>query len=391
MRKIKRKAKKLLFVAIMLLSMLVLSGTIQVSAAGTNVVKSAQKVSGGKWVGKKYKLSNGRYAKNKWLKIGSSIYRFDSKGKRVTGWIKYQNQKYYAASNGKLYVKKWLKKSGKYYYFKSTGCMAKNEMVSYGGKYYYVNGSGVRVKSAWVTYKGKRYYLDKNGVRLQKTWIKYKGKYYYVDKNGVKAVNKWVGDYYVGPKGARKTNCIVDGYHIGADGKRGEKVFDGNYIFVGDSRMEEMKNVVGTTDVTYIAKIGSGFEWLQSEAGPLLETYLSAKPDVKVVLAFGVNDLGNIDRYIEYYQELIRKYPQTKFHFISVNPVDEAKCQQHGYKVTNAQIVEFDKKLRLTIGEPPYINTYKFVKSRGVDTRDGLHYEAKVYTDLYNFIMSKIG
>ena len=94
MRKIKRKAKKLLFVAIMLLSMLVLSGTIQVSAAGTNVVKSAQKVSGGKWVGKKYKLSNGRYAKNKWLKIGSSIYRFDSKGKRVTGWIKYQNQKY---------------------------------------------------------------------------------------------------------------------------------------------------------------------------------------------------------------------------------------------------------------------------------------------------------
>ena len=79
------------------------------------MVKSAQKVSGGKWVGKKYKLSNGRYAKNKWLKIGSSIYRFDSKGKRVTGWIKYQNQKYYAASNGKLYVKKWLKKSGKYY------------------------------------------------------------------------------------------------------------------------------------------------------------------------------------------------------------------------------------------------------------------------------------
>ena len=59
--------------------------------------------------------------------------------------------------------------------------------------------------------------------------------------------------------------------------------------------------------------------------------------------------------------------------------------------MTNAQIVEFDKKLRLTIGEPPYINTYKFVKSRGVDTRDGLHYEAKVYTDLYNFIMSKIG
>lgn len=374
-----------------LFCILCMAGTIQASAAGTNVVTSAKTVTGGKWVGKKYRLSNGSYAKNTWLKIGGSIYRFNSKGNRMTGWITYQKEKYYAASNGKVYVKKWLKKNGNYYYFLSNGKMARSRMIASGKNYYYVNKSGVRVKSAWITYKGKRYYFNKSGVRLQNTWLKYNGKYYYLGADGAKVVKQWVGDYYVDANGARKTNCVVDGYYLGANGKKTVKKFTGKYIFVGDSRTLEMKNVIAPEDTLYIAKVGAGYSWLKSDAGPLLKNYLNLNPDVKVVLAFGVNDLGNIQSYITYYSSLIKQYPKTKFYVLSVNPVDEKKEAQNGYSVKNSQIAAFDKKLSAAFGSSVYINSYKYIKSRGVETRDGLHYETQVYIDLYNFIIGKIG
>ena len=368
---------------------LALSGPVHVKAA-TNVVTSAKTVTGGKWVGQKYKLSNRKYAKNAWLKIGKSIYRFDSRGSRKTGWFTYKNQKYYAASNGKLYIGKWLKKSGKYYYFMKDGRMAKKTMVVTDGKYYYVNSSGVRVKSAWVTYKKKRYYFDKNGVRLQNKWLKYNGQYYYLGADGAKAVNCWVGNYYVGPTGTRKTDCVVDNYYLGPTGKRLVKKFEGKYIFVGDSRMCEMQNVVPSSDAAYIAKVSTGYTWLKSTASTMLKGYLTMNPNVKVILAFGVNDLGNIDNYISYYNTLIKQYPKTKFYVLSVNPVDEKKEKEHGYTVKNSQIIAFDKKLKAAFGTGTYLNTYKFIVSRGVDTRDGVHYEEQVYRDLYNYIISKI-
>lgn len=374
-----------------LLCILCMSETSQVSAAGTNVVTSAKTVTGGKWVGKKYRLSNGSYAKSTWLRIDGSIYRFNAKGNRVTGWFTYKNARYYAASTGKVYVKKWLKKNGNYYYFLSSAQMAKSRMIASGGKYYYVNKSGIRVTSAWITYKGKRYFFDKSGVRLQSTWVKFKGKYYYLGADGVKAVNQWIGDYYVNEKGARLTNCEVDGYYLGADGKKTLIKFTGKYIFVGDSRMLGMKNVIAPADTLYIAKVSAGYSWLESAAGPLLKDYLNLNPDVKVVLALGVNDLGNIQSYIAYYRSLIQQYPATKFYVLSVNPVDEKKAAQNGYTIKNSQIVAFDKKLRKAFGTSVYINTYKYIKSRGVDTRDGVHYETQVYIDLYQFITSTIG
>lgn len=389
MRAIQSTKKKLLKAAVMLCCLFVLAGPLHASAA-TNVVTSAKKVTGGKWVGKKYKLASGKYAKNTWLNIGGSIYRFNSSRNRVSGWITYQKQKYYAAANGKLYVKKWLKKNGKYYYFQSNGRLAKNKMIRSGGKYYYVNASGVRVTSSWVTYGGKRYYFDKDGVRLQKTWLKYKNKYYYLGADGAKVTNSWVGKYYVGANGARKTNCVVDGYYLNEKGKKTVAVFRGKYIFVGDSRTTGMGNVVPSADTLYISKIGAGYSWLKGAGGTTLKNYLNANPNVKVILGFGVNDLGNIQSYITYYRSLIQAYPQTKFYITAVTPVNQKLCKQHGYTVKNSQIKAFDQQLRAAFGAS-YINTYKYVKSRGVDTIDGLHYQEEVYRDLYNFIISTIG
>jgi hypothetical protein len=373
------------------LCVLCLAGPVRASAASTNVVTSAKTVTGGRWVGKKYRLASGKYAKNTWLKIGGSIYRFNAKGVRQTGWITYQKAKYYAASNGKLYIKKWLKKNGKYYYFLSNGRLATNRLIHTSGKYYYVNKSGVRVTSSWITYSGKRCYFGKTGERLQDRWLKYGKKYYYLGTDGAKAVNQWVGEYYVGANGARMTNCTVDGYYLDDTGKRTVQKFTGKYIFVGDSRTEGMRIMDTAGDALYIAKIGAGYEWLSGEAGTLLAQYLNLNPEVRVVLAFGVNDLGNVKSYLTYYKNLIRSYPKTSFYFLSVNPVDEEKETQYGFRVKNTSIQSFNEQLQAEFAASVYIDTYTYLMARGVDTTDGVHYEAQVYTELYSFITARIG
>lgn len=409
-----RKMSRGLLVLAAVVCLFCFSGTAQ--AATTNAVTAAKTVSGGKWVktktGRKYRYKNGTYAKSTWLKIENSIYRFDSKGICQTGWFTVSNKKYYAAkSTGKLYVKRWLstsggkyylqasgvcamnkwvKVNGKYYYLQKTGKMTVSKMILTGGKYYYVNKSGVRVTSTWVKSGGKKYYFDASGVRAKSIWIKYKNNYYYVGSDGAMAVNTWVGDYYVGSNGARMKNCTVDGYKLDANGKRTIKTFKGKYIFVGDSRMVGMQISKSPADTLYIAQKGMGYNWLNSTAGPLLKKYLNANPNVKVVLALGVNDLGNIQSYLTYYRGLIKKYPKTEFYILSVNPVDEAKEAIYGYYVKNARITSFNKKLRSAFGASAYINSYSYLKAEGVDTVDGLHYTVEVYRKLYDYIVNAI-
>lgn len=415
MKGIHRISKKILILA-MLIGLFCFSGTVQAASSTTNAVSAAKTVKGGKWVktsaGRKYRYSNGKYASSTWVKIGGSIYRFDEKGICQTGWFTVNNAKYYAAKTGKLYVKKWVKikntkyylqASGvcaankwvrlnkKYYYFLKDGSLAAGRMVVSGGKCYYVNKSGVRVSSTWVKYGGKKYYFDKNGVRVQSKWIKYKGKYYYMQSDGSMAVKKWIGDYYVGSDGARKKNCTVDGYRLDSTGKRKTKAFKGDYIFVGDSRMVGMSISKSPANTMYIAKKAMGYNWLKDTAGPALQSQLNLNPNVKVVLALGVNDLGNVQFYIAYYRNLIKKNPKTKFYILAVNPVDEKKEAANGYHVKNSRIKTFNKKMLAAFGASAYIDSYNYMNDKGFSTSDGLHYTVAVYQDLYNYIVSQIG
>lgn len=413
-----RKFKKRILTLILLIAVLSLAGSVQASAAGTvNVVTSAKKVSKGKWIktsaGKKYRYSGGTYAKNQWLSIGGKIYHFDSNGICEQGWITYNGNSYYAASNGQLYIKKWLTKDGERYYFQANGIcvkykwqtinkkeyfflksgkMAKNQMFTYKNKTYYVNKSGQKIKGAWVKKNGKMYYFDKDGVRLQKKWVKYKGDFRYLGADGTIVKNSWVGSYYVDKDGKRLKNCVKDGYYLNASGKKVIKVFDGDYIFVGDSRTVGMEVSKPSANTKYIAKVGEGYNWLKKTGGVTLQYYLKTNPNVKVVLALGVNDLGNINSYISYYKSLIKKYPKTEFYILSVNPVEEkvAPYGTRGY-VKNSSIKTFNKKLKASFSSR-YVDSYNYMwnKEKGYETTDGLHYTVRVYQDLYDFIIKAI-
>lgn len=400
----------------LLVSMLCFAGALHTVAATTpNVVTSAKKITKGKWIqssaGKKYRYSNGTYAKNVWLKISNKIYHFDSKGICETGWITYKNNSYYASSNGQILVKKWLTEDGNRYYFQSNGIcakykwltigkkqyfflksgkQAKNQMFTYSGKTYYVNKSGTKVKNIWLKKNGHMYYFDKNGVRVQKKWVKYKGEYRYLGSDGKIVKNSWVGSYYVNEDGIRLKNCVKDGYYLNSSGKKVVKVFKGDYIFVGDSRMVGMEISKAPANTKYIAKESEGYNWLKKTGGVTLQYYLKANPKVKVVLALGVNDMGNINSYISYYKNLIKKYPKTKFYILSVNPVEEKAGKRYSGYVKNSQIKSFNNKLYKAFSSR-YINAYSYMWENGYETFDGLHYTVPVYQDLYDFIVKKIG
>ena len=133
-------------------------------------------------------------------------------------------------------------------------------MQKLAGKTYYFKANGVRAESIWIKKGGRYYYFDKNGVRAENKWVKRNGKYYYVGENGAIVTKSWVDNnkYYVGANGTRETNTVKDGYYLNASGKNVIKVFNGDYIFVGDSRMVGMQSAVAPSDTLYIAKSGHG-------------------------------------------------------------------------------------------------------------------------------------
>lgn len=377
-------------------------------AAEKNVITLAKTVKGGRWVkltkGTRYRYANGTYAKNAWIKVSGKVYRIGTNGYRVSGWFTYNKKKYYADKNGIVYYQRWLTEKGERYYFCENGECAASIWLKSNGKYYYflkngkmarsclvgnyyVNKSGVRIKSAWLVRKnGTRYYFGADGKRLRSTWLKKNAGYYYFMSDGSMAVNRWINNkYHVDKNGLRQTNCIVDGYYLDKTGKKSVKAFLGKYIFLGDSRTVGMEQAVSSGDGLYIAEISQGYNWLKTTAGPLLKKYLDANPDVKVVIALGMNDLGNIQSYITYYRELVRSYPDTEFYFLSVNPVVESKLPS----VKNSTIESFNKKLSAAFGKK-YLDCYNYMKKKGFKTVDGLHYAATTYRAIYNFIITKI-
>ena len=361
------------------------------------MITSAKKLSGGKWVknskGRRYKQADGTYVKNAWIKVSGKVYRISKKGYVETGWFTYRKKTYYAAPNGKVYCKKWLTVGKKKYYLQADGVRATQSWQKIKGKYYYFNkkgklvtnrfiqdyfldASGVRLYSTWIQKNGKRYYVDGSGKRLRSKWLYKNGKYYYFQANGVMAVDKQVDGYYIDKNGVRQGKVVTP--------------FSGKYIFVGDSRMVGMKNSVSSSKVEYIAEVNSGYNYLQATAGPKLKTLLAKYPDAKVVLAHGVNDLGNINSYISYYKQLINNYPKAKFYILSVNPVDYAKGLNYGYRwVTNDAIKSFNNSLKANFSSR-YIDTYTYLQNNGFGTSDGIHYVASTYQKLYTYIMNKI-
>ena len=259
--------------------------------------------------------------------------------------------------------------------------------------------SGRYLTNRWVSYKGEVYCLRRNGYARRKGFFKYKGKTYYADQNGVIYHQRWItqGKYYYymkrnGVMAAGETLEIGNRKYVfkksgRMDAQKSDSLRSDQYIFVGDSRVVGMGMTVSDNgQTTYIGRVAEGIDYLESTAGPKVKNILNSNPNMNVIFCFGVNDLGNVDRYISYYKSIVKEYPKTDFYFMAVNPV-------RGYVNTylnNSRIEDFNRKLKSKMGKRRYIDTYGYLNETGIDYYDYAHYTGSTYQKIYDYTVKEI-
>lgn len=155
-------------------------------------------------------------------------------------------------------------------------------------------------------------------------------------------------------------------------------------IYIGDSRTIGMYNSIKAKDNEYfIAEIGKGYNWLINEGISKIDNIITNTnyDNYNLVFMFGVNDLGNFNKYIELYNDFINnKYKYYNLYFCTVNPVIDGMSN-----ATTNDVLFFNEKLSTLIN----INTYDEIADT-FNAPDGLHYDNITYKKIYNIINKNI-
>ncbi len=141
------------------------------------------------------------------------------------------------------------------------------------------------------------------------------------------------------------------------------------YLFVGDSRTVGLDACV--SGISSKANVGAKVDYLQSILSDVTKTRKK-----NVIFNFGVNDLGNINKYITVYKSLPKDFIKNNNVIImSVNPTDGSK-----YGSWNTDIDKFNAKMKKNLPSGvKYLDTNSTLKKEGFSTRDGVHYKEVTY------------
>ena len=157
-------------------------------------------------------------------------------------------------------------------------------------------------------------------------------------------------------------------------------------IWVGDSRTLGMERALdGSTPDVFIGAAGEGYDWFAADGLPQLLSAMKAHPLSPVIFNLGVNDYDNLSRYLTLYRSLQKEHPAARFYFLSVNPIDPARCQN----ITNEEISDFNAQLQELAGDM-YIDSYTWIRANDIQTKDGIHYEEDDYRALYKYVKTQI-
>ena len=165
-----------------------------------------------------------------------------------------------------------------------------------------------------------------------------------------------------------------------------ENNYKTGYIFIGDSRfigMDDVCNISETDNKFVIAKVSEGYDFLINTALPEAERITQSNNDItnwKYIICLGVNDLYNLDKYINTYNDLSNTIDLI---VISVNPIE------YHNNISNEAIEEFNSKLE-NIEGIQYVDSYSILLNNGFNTTDGIHYTDRTYELIYNIINNAI-
>ena len=154
-------------------------------------------------------------------------------------------------------------------------------------------------------------------------------------------------------------------------------------FIMGDSRSVGMSYIDDSTSHQYTAKVSEGYKYFNNNYEAVLEKATSKDA---IIINFGINDLSNIDKYIELFNK-IAKNTKAEIYFLTVNPVDEEKETKNGYTIKNKDIDTFNEKMikgldsKITV-----IDSNSILKEEGFDTTDGIHFTKDTYKKILSII-----
>ena len=153
------------------------------------------------------------------------------------------------------------------------------------------------------------------------------------------------------------------------------------YIFVGDSRIVQMHDAVGDTGVTFIGENSKGYDWFVSTAIPRIDN-LTGK-GTKIVINLGVNDPGNIEKYITEVNAQAAKWEAmgATVYYATVNPVWDNPY------TTREQVANFNNRLATGLIGVDIIDSYTWLMTNGYKMVDGMHYDAATNVNIYNLFL----
>ena len=155
-----------------------------------------------------------------------------------------------------------------------------------------------------------------------------------------------------------------------------------NIVFIGDSRTVGMEMYVGGREDEYwCAKNSMGYSWMVNTATPSVDSLIGENTDV--VILMGVNDLGNVNLYVDYMNEKAAEWKErgARTFFVSVTPVVDSKSPN----AKNSRIESFNAYAIENLRNVYYIDAYNRIRY-SFGSPDGIHFDAETYREIYRII-----
>lgn len=175
------------------------------------------------------------------------------------------------------------------------------------------------------------------------------------------------------------------------------KIKTDNYIFVGDSRLEGMRpflDIKNEDSLYFVTSDNIKCDWFRNKALSEINKIISKNnTNYNIVFTMGINDLDNVDRYIEFFNYLSKLHTKHNIFVTDINPIDEYKYMQNGLDFVNSDdIYRFNISLKKNLSENVYfINTYQELICNEFGTEeDGYTYTDDTYFRLAKFIINNI-
>lgn len=157
-------------------------------------------------------------------------------------------------------------------------------------------------------------------------------------------------------------------------------------IFLGDSRTVGLDNAVDIEqngDTFVVAEVGKGYNWMVTTGLPEVVDIVKDNPKYNewvLVTNLGVNDLGNVDKYAQAYEDLSEL---LDVYVVSVNPCSGA------YNNLNSGINSFNEAMQ-ELDSVSYIDTCSMLNNDGFSASDGLHYGSGTYGRIWDSICEQL-